>query len=149
MKLHELRPLKSYKRSRQRVGRGSGSGMGKTAGRGHKGSLSRTGGTKNPGFEGGQMPLIRRLPKRGFNNTRYATRWQIVNIEMLERFDPHTIVDAALLHKVRLIRKDGVPVKILGKGALSKALTVKANSFSKSAQEKIAAQGGKAELVQR
>ncbi len=149
MRLHEIKPLKKFKRNRQRVGRGSGSGMGKTCGRGHKGSLARTGGTKNPGFEGGQMPLIRRLPKRGFNNKRFGTQWQIVNIEDLECFDANATIDRDMLFKKKMIKKQVLPLKILGKGALTKPLTVKAHGFSKSAAEKIAATGGKAELVKQ
>jgi len=147
MKLHELSPAPGSNKQRTRVGRGLGSGIGKTSGRGQKGQNSRTGGGVRPGFEGGQMPLYRRLPKRGFHN-KFGVEFAIVNIVDLEdRFeagalvDPVTLIEAGILKNV----KDGV--KILGNGDLTKALTVKVQAFSKTALEKINAAGGKAEVV--
>ena len=146
MKLHELSPAPGSNKQRTRVGRGLGSGIGKTSGRGQKGQNSRTGGGVRPGFEGGQMPLYRRLPKRGFHN-KWSVEFAVVNIADLDRFeagalvDPVTLIEAGILKNV----KDGV--KILGNGDLTKALTVRVQAFSKTALEKINAAGGKAEVV--
>ncbi len=149
MKLHDLKPAKGGGvKERKRVGRGIGSGTGKTSGRGHKGQNARSGGGVRPGFEGGQMPLFRRLPKRGFTNV-FAKEIETVNVADLNRFDADTEVTPELLFEAGLVKKskakDGV--KILGDGELEKALTVKANFFSKSAVEKIESAGGKAEVI--
>ena len=147
MKLHELQPTAGSKKTRTRVGRGLGSGLGKTSGRGQKGQNSRSGGGVRSGFEGGQMPLYRRLPKRGFNNV-FAKQYAEVNVEQLNRFedgatvDPVALIEAGILKNVR----DGI--RILGNGSLeTKNLTVIANGFTKSAEEKITAAGGKVEVI--
>lgn len=148
MKLHELAPAAGSKKTRTRVGRGLGSGLGKTSGRGQKGQNSRSGGGVRTGFEGGQMPLYRRLPKRGFNNSVFAKQYAEVNVEQLNRFedgatvDPVALIEAGILKNVR----DGI--RILGNGTLeTKNLTVIANGFTKSAEEKITAAGGKVEVI--
>lgn len=147
MKLHDLKPSEGAKsRSPKRVGRGYGSGLGKTSGKGHKGQKARSGGGVRPGFEGGQMPLYRRLPKRGFTNI-FATKYSIINIVDLNRFDENTVVTPELLLEEGLIKKLNDGVKILGDGDLDKKLTVKAHKFSKSAAEKIEAAGGKVEVI--
>ncbi|WP_251425444.1 50S ribosomal protein L15 [Veillonella agrestimuris] len=147
MKLHELQPAAGSKKARTRVGRGLGSGLGKTSGRGQKGQNSRSGGGVRSGFEGGQMPLYRRLPKRGFTNV-FAKQYAEVNVEQLNRFedgatvDPVALIEAGILKNVR----DGI--RILGNGSLeTKNLTVIANGFTKSAEEKITAAGGKVEVI--
>lgn len=149
MRLHEIRPSEGSKvKSRKRVGRGTSSGLGKTSGRGHKGQNARSGGGVRPGFEGGQMPLIRRVPKRGFTNI-FAKKYAILNVEDLNRFDDNTVITPELLIETGLVKGktkiDGI--KILGDGELEKKLTVKAHKFSKSAIEKIEAAGGKAEVI--
>ena len=147
MKLHELQPAAGSKKTRTRVGRGLGSGLGKTSGRGQKGQNSRSGGGVRSGFEGGQMPLYRRLPKRGFNNSVFAKQYAEVNVEQLNRFedgatvDPVALIEAGILKNVR----DGI--RILGNGTLERKLTVIANGFTKSAEEKITAAGGKVEVI--
>jgi large subunit ribosomal protein L15 len=146
MKLHELHPAEGSTSAQKRLGRGSGSGLGKTSGKGHKGAKARSGGGKRPGFEGGQMPLYRRVPKRGFNNV-FRTEYAEVNLERLEAFEDGAIVDAAALLEKRIIRKELDGVKILGGGELTKKLTVKAAKFTASAKEKIEAVGGKAEVI--
>ena len=147
MKLHELSPAPGSNQEPKRKGRGIGTGNGKTAGRGHKGQWARSGGGVRPGFEGGQMPLARRLPKRGFNNKVFAKHYAEVNVAALNAFeDGETICVVAMLEK-GLIGKACVGVKVLGNGELKKKLTVKAAGFSKSAKEKIEAAGGKAEVV--
>lgn len=146
MKLHDLRPAEGATRTAKRKGRGQGSGLGKTAGRGQKGQKSRSGSGIKPGFEGGQMPLIRRLPKRGFTNI-FAKVYSIVNIKDLEVFEADTIVTPELLKEAGLIKKLSDNIKVLGDGELSKKLTVQAHKFSKSAQEKIEALGGRAEVI--
>lgn len=147
MKLHELKPAEGSRHARKRLGRGIGSGTGKTAGRGHKGQNARSGGGVRLGFEGGQTPLYRRLPKRGFTNAPFKKEIVAINVEKLNRFPEGTVVTPELLvaHKVIKNIKDGV--KILGQGELNVALTVKANGFSASAKEKIEAVGGKAEVI--
>ncbi len=148
MNLHELRPAPGAKETRKRRGQGIGSGNGKTAGKGHKGQKSRSGGGVRPGFEGGQMPLARRIPKRGFSNFKFAKNYQVVNLQDLEsRFSAGAVVDFDVLAEAGLVRKAGEPVKILGTGDLGKALTVKAAKFSASAAAKIEAAGGKAEVI--
>ena len=146
MKLHELHPAEGSTSAQKRLGRGSGSGLGKTSGKGHKGAKARSGGGKRPGFEGGQMPLYRRVPKRGFNNV-FGTEYAEVNVERLEAFEDGAVVDAKALLEARIIRKELDGVKILGGGELTKKLTVKAAKFSASAKEKIEAVGGKAEVI--
>lgn len=144
LKLSNLRPAKGAKRPRRRVGRGPGSGRGKTAGKGHKGQKSRSGYSRRRGFEGGQMPLIRRVPKRGFSNAPYRTRYSEVNVGLLNRLEAGTEVTPDLLRKHRLLRKMLDGIKILGEGELQVSLTVHAHRFTKSAREKIEAAGGKA-----
>ena len=148
MNIHDLRPAAGATHKAKRLGQGLGSGTGKTSGKGHKGHKARTGGGVRPGFEGGQMPLTRRTPKRGFNNARFAKVFQVVNIESLDKkFEAGQEVNAEALKSVRLIDSLDVPVKVLGKGELSKALNVKAAAFSKGAEEKIKAAGGSAEVI--
>ena len=146
MKLHELSPAAGSTKEVKRIGRGHGSGNGKTAGKGHKGQNARSGGGVRPGFEGGQMPMTRRIPKRGFNNI-FATKYSVVNVSDLDQFVDGTVVDADLLKASGLIRKTNDGVKILGNGELTKNLTVKAAAFSASAKEKIEKAGGKAEVM--
>ncbi len=146
MKIHELSPADGSVRDVKRIGRGHGSGNGKTAGKGHKGQKARSGGGIRPGFEGGQMPLARRIPKRGFNNV-FAEKMTIVNISDLARFKEGTVVDSDLLKAAGVIKKADKGVKILGKGELNVNLTVKAAAFSASAKEKIEKAGGKAEVM--
>ena len=145
MKLHELSPAYGSAKASYRKGRGAGSGNGKTAGKGHKGQKARAGHGMRPGFEGGQMPLQRRVPKRGFNNI-FAKEYAIVNVSALEVFDDGAVVDAAALEEKGLIRCACMPVKILGNGELTKKLTVNAAAFSASASEKIQKAGGTAEV---
>ena len=146
MKLHELSPAPGSTREVKRVGRGHGSGNGKTAGKGHKGQNARSGGGVRIGFEGGQMPLTRRIPKRGFNNI-FAKEYATVNVSALNRFKDGTEVDAELLKAAGVIKKSLDGVKILGDGELTTKLTVKAAKFTKRAAEKIEKAGGKAEVV--
>ena len=146
MKLHELSPAEGSVKPAWRKGRGPGSGNGKTAGKGHKGQNARSGGGVRPGFEGGQIPLYRKLPKRGFNN-RFAKEYAIVNVEALNRFENGTEVTPELLIECGLVKKELNGIKILGQGELEKQLTVKANKFSKSAVAVIENAGGKAEVI--
>lgn len=147
MKLHELSAAVGATSERKRKGRGAGSGNGKTAGKGHKGQNARSGGGVKPGFEGGQMPLQRRIPKRGFNNI-FATKYAIVNISDLnDRFEDDAVVDAAAIVASGLVRKELDGIKVLGNGEITKKLTIKAAAFSKSAIEKIEKVGGKTEVV--
>lgn len=146
MKLHELSPAPGSVTPAWRKGRGTGSGNGKTAGRGHKGQNARSGGGVRPGFEGGQLPLYRKLPKRGFNN-KFATKYSTVNVEALNRFEDGAVVDLAALMECGLVRKANDGLKVLGNGELAKKITVKAAVFSASAKEKIEAAGGKTEVV--
>ena len=146
MELSNLRPAEGSKHSDDfRRGRGHGSGNGKTAGKGHKGQKARTGGKIRRGFEGGQTPLYRRIPKRGFKN-HFATEYAVVNLSDLEQFENGTVVDAKLLMTEGIIKKELDGVKVLGNGTLTKKLTVVANKFSKTAEEKIQAVGGKTEV---
>jgi len=145
MKLHELQPAAGSTAAPKRLGRGVGSGLGKTSGKGHKGAKARSGGGKRPGFEGGQMPLYRRVPKRGFHNI-YRIEYATVNVGRLEIFENGTTVTAETLKEAGLISKVMDGVKILGNGELTKKLTVEAAKFSDSAKEKIEALGGKAEV---
>lgn len=146
MKLHELHPAKGSRKHRKRVGRGRSSGLGKTSGRGQKGQKARSGSGARPGFEGGQMPLIKRLPKRGFNNPT-RTEYAIVNVETLNRFEEGTEVTPQLLLEKRIVRKEKDGIKILGSGELNVSLTIKAHKFSASAREAIESAGGKAEVI--
>ena len=145
MKLHELSPAEGSVRENYRKGRGAGSGNGKTAGKGHKGQNARSGGGVRPGFEGGQLPLYRKLPKRGFNN-KFAVNYAIVNVEELNRYEDGATVDITTLLADRVIRKAYDGLKVLGNGELKKKLTVKAAVFSATAKEKIEAAGGKTEV---
>ena len=146
MKLHELSPAEGSVTPAWRKGRGAGSGNGKTAGKGHKGQNARSGGGVRPGFEGGQNPLYRRLPKRGFKN-RFATQYAIINVDDLNRFDDNADVDINTLLAAGVIRKAYDGLKVLGNGEISKKITVKAAIFSATAKEKIEAAGGKAEVI--
>ena len=146
MKLHELHPAEGSTTAAKRVGRGVGSGLGKTAGKGHKGAKARSGGGKRPGFEGGQMPLYRRVPKKGFTNI-FGTDYECINVEALEIFENGTEVTAELLKAKKIIRKELDGLKVLGNGELTKKLTVKAVKFTGSAKEKIEAVGGTAEVI--
>jgi large subunit ribosomal protein L15 len=146
MKLHELRPAEGARKAPKRVGRGTGSGLGRNSGKGEKGQSSRSGGGVRPGFEGGQMPLFRRLPKRGFTNI-FAKEFAVINLDRLNDLEDGTVVTPELLLEKRIISKVKDGVKILGNGELTKSLTVKASKFSKSAAEKIEAAGGKVEVV--
>lgn len=147
MRLHDLKPRPGAKHRRKRLGQGESSGRGKTAGRGGKGQTARSGSSIRIGFEGGQMPLIRRIPKRGFNNVRFGTRYIPVNLESLNAFDDGARVDEAVLRKAGLINGRGDGVKVLGDGDLTKKLTVTAHAFSAVAKAKIEGKGGKCELV--
>ena len=147
MKLHNLSPAPGSTTSVYRKGRGPGSGNGKTAGKGHKGQNARSGGGVRPGFEGGQLPLYRKLPKRGFNNYRFAKQYAIVNVQSLNVFNDGEVIDCATLLAAGVIAKAYDGVKVLGEGELTKKLTVKAAVFSASAKEKIEAVGGKTEVV--
>ena len=144
---HEITSLVGKHKARRRVGRGAGSGLGKTAGRGHKGQSSRPSSMPPLTSEGGQMPLFRRLPKRGFNNANFTQRYAIVNVSQLDRFAEGSRIDAELLSKAGLIRGIEMPVKILGDGELNRKLTVIAQKFSRSAEQKITSAGGTAEKV--
>ena len=148
MKLHELSPQEGSVKNRFRKGRGAGSGNGKTAGKGHKGQNARSGGGVRPGFEGGQLPLYRKLPKRGFKNILFGKQYTVVNVESFNKFNDGDVVDSALLLAKGIISdlaKDGL--KVLGEGELTKKLTVKAAVFSAAAKEKIESVGGKTEVV--
>lgn len=146
MRLHDLKPAKGQTKSKKRVGRGPGSGLGTTAGRGMNGQNSRSGGGVRPGFEGGQMPLFRRIPKRGFKNY-FKKDWVIVNVSDLNRFENGTEITPQLLLESGLIKKTGYGVKVLGDGELEKKLVVKANKFTQSAVDKIQAAGGSSEVI--
>ena len=146
MELHNLKPTKGSTHSKKRLGRGVGSGTGKTAGTGHKGQNSRSGRGTRPGFEGGQTPFFKRIPKRGFTN-RFRKEYAIVNVEELNRYEDGTVVDLELLLKDRLVRKELDGLKILGDGELTKKLTVKATKFTGSAAQKIEAAGGRVEVI--
>ena len=148
MKLHELKPAEGSKHALKRKGRGPGSGLGKTAGKGHKGQKARSGGGKGPGFEGGQTPIQRRLPKRGFTNHHFRTLYSVVSLDTLDRFDAGTVVTPELLVEsgyVKQMKNGGV--KVLNNGNVTKALTVKVNACSQGAREKIEAAGGSIEVI--
>lgn len=148
MKIYELSPAENSRKSKRRLGRGTGSGLGKTSGKGTKGQNARSGGGVRPGFEGGQMPLIRRLPKRGFNNKRFAVEYSIINVGDLEKLADKTVVTAELLLEKKMIKSIApYGLKVLGNGTLTKSLTIKANKFSDAALDKIVKAGGKAEVL--
>lgn len=147
MKLHELQANQGAKQTKKRVGRGPGSGLGKTSGKGHKGQNARSGGGVRPVFEGGQLPLYRRLPKRGFSNAMFKTRYAVINVEDLNRFDEGTTVTPALLKEVGMVKQQLDGIKVLGSGKLEKKLTIQAHKFSRSAMEKINESGSKAEVI--
>ena len=146
MKLNELKPAEGSTTAARRLGRGTGSGLGKTSGKGHKGAKARSGGGKRPGFEGGQMPLTRQLPKRGFTNI-FAKEYATVNVGDLDCFENGTEVTLAMLVEKKIVRKELDGLKVLGGGELTKKLTVKADKFTESAKQKIEALGGKAEVI--
>ena len=146
MRLDELQPSPGSKHKKKRVGRGPGSGTGKTAGRGHKGQNSRAGGGTKPGFEGGQMPLTRRIPKRGFTNI-FRKNWAIVNLRDLKRFAADTVVDVAALSSAGLVKRGSRRIKLLGQGELTVPLVVKVQAVSAQARERIEAAGGRVEVV--
>ena len=145
MKLHELSPVEGSSQKSFRKGRGAGSGNGKTAGKGHKGQKARSGGGVRPGFEGGQMPLQRRIPKRGFNNI-FAKEYVAINVDVLNKFEDGSVVDAKAISDAGIVKNTRDGIKILGRGELERNLTVIATSFSKTAKEKIEKAGGKAEV---
>src|SRR5512137_800004 len=147
MRLHDLKPRPGARHRRKRLGQGEATGHGKTSGRGGKGQTARSGSSIRIGFEGGQMPLIRRIPKRGFNNARHTTRYLPVNLEALNRFDEGARVDEAALRSAGLANGRGEGIKILGNGELTRKLTVTAHAFSASAKAKIEAKGGTCELI--
>ena len=147
MKLHELRPNEKAFKTRKRVGRGPGSGLGKTSGRGQKGQNARSGGGVRPGFEGGQLPLFRRLPKRGFSNAKFKTVYAVINLSDLNKFKNGAIVTPEILKEMGILKNQLNGVKVLGNGQLEKKLTVKAHKFSESAKESIEKMGGKAEVI--
>ncbi len=146
MNLHDLKPARGAKKRRKRIGRGPGSGHGKTATKGHKGLLARSGGGKRPGFEGGQMPLIRRVPKFGFANP-FRTEYAIVNLKSLENWTGGETVTPQAMAEAGLVKRKTLPIKILGNGELKKSLVVQAHKFSKSAEAKIQAAGGRVEVI--
>lgn len=146
MKLHDLHPPKGSTHDKKRLGRGTGSGLGKTSGRGHKGQKARSGGGVRPGFEGGQMPLVRRLPKRGFTNI-FATNYAIINVGVLDKLADGTEVTLELLLQERMLKKAESGLKILGNGELTKKLQVKAHKISETAREKIEKAGGTVEVI--
>ena len=147
MKLHELEKNIGATHAKKRVGRGSGSGLGKTSGRGQKGQKARSGGSINPVFEGGQLPLYRRIPKRGFSNHMFKTTYAVINLDTLNVFEDGTVVTPALLKEAGIIKKELDGIKVLGNGKLEKKLTIQANKFSTSALEKIKESGSKAEVI--
>ena len=147
MKLHELSPNPGSVKTRKRVGRGAGSGLGKTSGKGHKGQNARSGGGVRPGFEGGQLPLFRRLPKRGFSNAPFKVEYATINVSDLEKFEDGAVVTPELLKEMGIIKNQLAGIKVLGNGELTKKVTVKAAKFSKTAVEKIEKIGGKAEVI--
>ena len=147
MKLNSIVAPAGAKHDRKRVGRGVGSGLGKTSGRGHKGQNARSGGGVRPGFEGGQLPLFRRLPKRGFKNALFKVRYAVINLSDLDKFEDGAVVTPELLKEMGLIKKQLNGVKVLGNGTLTKKLTVKANKFSDAALREIEKIGGKAEVI--
>jgi len=147
MKLHTLAPAEGATKERKRLGRGVGSGTGKTSGKGHKGQNARSGGGVRPGFEGGQLPLFRRLPKRGFSNANFKVRYAVINLSDLNRFEDGAVVTPEILKEMGLVKKGLDGIKVLGRGTLEKKLTVKAHKFSDVAKEQIEKLGGKVEVI--
>jgi large subunit ribosomal protein L15 len=147
MKLNNLKFNEGSKKTRTRVGRGSSSGLGKTSGRGHKGQKARAGYSRKAGFEGGQLPLYRRLPKIGFSNYEFKTEYAVVNLDDLNRFEEGTVVTPELLKDTGIVKKQLSGIKVLGNGKLEKKLTIRAHKFSASAKEKIESTGGKIEVI--
>lgn len=147
MKLHELKPSEGAFKTSKRLGRGVASGHGKTSGKGHKGQNARSGGGVRPGFEGGQLPLFRRLPKRGFSNAMFKKEYATINVSDLDKFEDGAVVTPELLKEMGILKKQLSGVKVLGNGELTKKITVKAHKFSNSAIEKIESKGGKAEVI--
>ena len=147
MKLNELKPNENAFKTKKRVGRGPGSGLGKTSGKGHKGQNARSGGGVRPGFEGGQLPLFRRLPKRGFSNAKFKTVYAVINLSDLNKFESGAVVTPDILKEMGILKKQLDGVKVLGNGNLEKKLTVKAHKFSNTAKEAIEKMGGKAEVI--
>ena len=147
MKLESIYAPYGATKTRKRVGRGTGSGLGKTSGKGHKGQNARSGGGVRPGFEGGQLPLYRRLPKRGFSNAEFKTRYAVINLGDLNNFEDGAVVTPELLKEMGIVKKQLDGIKVLGNGNLEKKLTIQANKFSKSAVEKIEASGSKIEVI--
>ena len=147
MKLHTMKPNEGATFTRKRVGRGIGSGLGKTSGKGHKGQNARSGGGVRQGFEGGQLPLFRRLPKRGFSNAMFKTRYAVINLSDLNKFEDGAVVTPELLSEMGLVKKQLDGIKVLGNGKLEKKLVVKAHKFSDVAKEQIEKLGGKAEVI--
>lgn len=147
MKLHTMHPAEGATKTRKRVGRGVGSGLGKTSGKGHKGQNARSGGGVKPWFEGGQLPLYRRLPKRGFSNAKFKTEYAVINLSDLNKFENDAVITPELLKEMGLVKKQLDGIKVLGNGKLEKKLTVKAHKFSAVAKEQIEALGGKAEVI--
>ncbi len=147
MKLHELKASEGSRQKKKRLGQGPGSGLGKTSGKGQKGQKARSGGGKGAVFEGGQLPLYRRLPKRGFTNAKFKVEYAVINLDDLNRFEDGTVVTPALLKESRLVKKSYDGIKVLGEGTLEKKITIQANKFSSSAIEKIEKSGSKAEVI--
>ena len=147
MKLENLSVVEGSRKLRNRVGRGTSSGNGKTSGKGHKGQKARSGYSRKAGFEGGQLPLYRRLPKRGFSNANFKTEYAVINLSDLNKFDEDTVVTPELLKETGLVKKQLSGIKVLGNGVLEKKLIVKANKFSTNAKESIEAKGGKVEVI--
>ena len=147
MKLHTMKPAEGATTAKKRVGRGVGSGLGKTSGKGHKGQNARSGGGVRQGFEGGQLPLFRRLPKRGFSNAMFKTRYAVINLSDLNKFEDGAVVTPELLSEMGLVKKQLDGIKVLGNGKLEKKLVVKAHKFSNVAKEQIEKLGGKAEVI--
>ena len=147
MKLHELRPSEGAFQTKKRLGRGTGSGLGKTSGKGHKGQNARSGGGVRPGFEGGQLPLFRRLPKRGFSNANFKVRYAVINLSDLNRFEDGAVVTPEILKEMGLVKNQLDGIKVLGNGTLEKKVNVKAHKFSSVAKEQIEKMGGKAEVI--
>ena len=147
MKLHELKVNEGSRQTKKIVGRGPGSGLGKTSGKGHKGQNARSGGGVNPLFEGGQLPLYRRLPKRGFSNAKFKVEYAVINLDDLNRFEDGTVVTPELLKETGLVKNQLSGIKVLGNGKLEKKLTIKAHKFSSSAKEAIEKNGSKIEVI--
>ena len=147
MKLHELKKNPGATHSKKIVGRGPGSGLGKTSGKGHKGQNARSGGGVNPVFEGGQLPLYRRLPKRGFSNAKFKTEYAVINVSDLDKFEEGTVITPELLKEVGMVKKQLAGIKVLGNGEITKKITIRAHGFTSSALRKLEESGSKAEVI--